>query len=69
MNRWAFLSMFSRAVSLNFKPFMDYTKNGEGEAVTKKDSLDVRIMDAIAQKLNFTYEVNLTCPLKFTKPY
>ena len=47
-----------RAVSMKFTPFVDYIFNGDGNAVTRKDALDIRIMDTIAEKLNFTYDVS-----------
>ncbi|XP_076053589.1 glutamate receptor U1-like [Oratosquilla oratoria] len=48
-----------RGVSLDFVPFMEYTGGSEFEPVNRIDCLDLRIMDTIAQHLNFSFDVYL----------
>ena len=46
-----------RGVTLDFRPFTDYQKVEGSRVVTPKPSLDVFMLDVIADKLNFTYEL------------
>lgn len=46
-----------RGVTLDFRPFTDYEKVAGSRLVIPKPSLDVFILEVIANKLNFTYEL------------
>lgn len=46
-----------RGVTLDFRPFTDYEKVEGSRTVIPKASLDVFILEVIADKLNFTYEL------------
>ncbi|KAK3850165.1 hypothetical protein Pcinc_043110 [Petrolisthes cinctipes] len=48
-------------VTLDWYPFMDFTRDSDAVAttVTPQDSLDFRILTAIASSLNFTYEMRV----------
>lgn len=45
------------AVSLAFKPFIDYKEIKGSRVVQSKPCVDIFILDVIAQTLNFTYEL------------
>lgn len=47
------------AVSLAFKPFIDYQEIEGSKVVRPKPCVDIFILDVIAQTLNFTYELVL----------
>ncbi|KAK8396872.1 hypothetical protein O3P69_005090 [Scylla paramamosain] len=46
-----------RGVTLDFRPFTDYSKVRGSRVVVPKPSLDVFMLEVIADKLNFTYEL------------
>lgn len=46
-----------RGVTLDFRPFTDYEEVKDSRVVVPKPSLDVFILEVIADKLNFTYEL------------
>lgn len=45
-----------RVVTISYFPYIDYEKEKDkpGAAVLLKDSLDTRILETLAEKLNFT---------------
>lgn len=52
-----FYGLKFRGTTLNFKPFIDYQEIEGSRVVQPKPSLDVFILNVIAEKLNFTYEI------------
>lgn len=46
-----------KGVTLDFRPFTDYEEVKDSRVVIPKPSLDVFILEVIADKLNFTYEL------------
>ncbi|KAF2361867.1 Ionotropic glutamate receptor [Trinorchestia longiramus] len=44
-------------VSLDYPPFLAYVKKEHGEPVQHLDSIDIRILDTIADEFNFTYAI------------
>lgn len=54
-----FYGLKFRGTTLNFKPFIDYQEIEGSKVVQPKPSLDVFILNVIAEKLNFTYEITM----------
>lgn len=54
-----FYGIMLKGVTLAFRPFTDYEEIPGSRVVKPKPSLDVFILDVIAEKLNFTYQLEM----------
>lgn len=52
-----FYGLKFQGTTLNFKPFIDYQETEGSRVLQPKPCLDVFILNVIADKLNFTYEI------------